>query len=120
VDNVAFLKGNIDNVTANPRRYCHQPNRCRSSGELVPIHYFLLLRFADRQRTRFPDNDAVCAAEDAVVPSFGIRKAFTYLGQEFGQAFLVLKFESERMVGECELVVKLIYDFNKVALSPGC
>jgi hypothetical protein len=27
--------------------------------------------------------------------------------------------ESERMVGECELVVKLIHDFNKVALSPG-
>jgi hypothetical protein len=37
VDNAAFFKRNIDNVTANPRRYCHQLNRCRSSGELVPI-----------------------------------------------------------------------------------
>src|SRR5258705_7455306 len=48
VDNVAFLKGNIDNVTADPRRYRDQLDRCGSSGELVPIHHLLLLRFADR------------------------------------------------------------------------
>jgi len=48
VDNVAFLKGNIDNVTAYPRRYRHQLDRCGSAGELVPIHYFLLLGFTDR------------------------------------------------------------------------
>src|SRR5260221_14785663 len=48
VDNGAFLKGNIDNVTADPRRYRHQLDRCGSAGELVPIHYFLLLGFTDR------------------------------------------------------------------------
>src|SRR5258708_20185506 len=48
VDNVAFLEGNIDNVTADPRRYRHQFDRCGSAGELVPVHYFLLIRFADR------------------------------------------------------------------------
>jgi len=32
----------------------------------------------------------------------------------------VKKFESERMVGECELVVKLICGRNEVPLSPGC
>src|SRR4029077_14091844 len=47
VDNVAFLKGNIDNVTADPGRYRYQLNRCGSAGELVPIHHFLLLGFAD-------------------------------------------------------------------------
>jgi hypothetical protein len=52
VDNVAFLKGNIDNVTADRRRYCHQLDRCGSAGELVPINYFLLLRFADRDLGR--------------------------------------------------------------------
>src|SRR3981081_510374 len=48
VDNIAFLKGNIDNVTADPRRYRHQFDRYGSAGELVPVHYFLLIRFADR------------------------------------------------------------------------
>ena len=48
VDKVAFLKGNIDYVTADPRCYRHQLDRCGSAGELVPIDYFLLLRFADR------------------------------------------------------------------------
>src|SRR5260221_279352 len=48
VDNVAFLKGNIDNVTADPRRYRDQLDSCGSSGELVPIRHLLLLRFADR------------------------------------------------------------------------
>jgi hypothetical protein len=62
----------------------------------------------------------VSVTEDGVVPSFGIREEFPYFGQEFGQAPLVHKFESERMVIECELVIKLIYDFNKVPLSPGC
>jgi hypothetical protein len=53
VDKVAFFKGNIDNVTANPRRYRHQLDRCGSAGELVPINYFLLLRFADRDLGRW-------------------------------------------------------------------
>src|SRR6266404_8491445 len=48
VDKVAFLKGNIDNVTADPRCYTHQLDRCGSAGELIPIHHLLLLRFADR------------------------------------------------------------------------
>src|SRR4029077_19242305 len=48
VDKVAFLKGNIDYVTADPGRYRDQLDRCGSAGELVPIHYFLLLRLADR------------------------------------------------------------------------
>src|SRR5260221_9472043 len=48
VDNVAFLKGYVDNVTADPRCYTHQLDRCGSAGELVPIHHLLLLRFADR------------------------------------------------------------------------
>src|SRR5258708_14376417 len=48
VDKFAFLKGNIDNVTADPRGYRDQLDRCGSSGELVPIHHLLLLRFADR------------------------------------------------------------------------
>src|SRR5258708_37250371 len=53
VDNVAFFKGNIDNVTADPRRYCHQLDRCRSAGELVPIHHLLLLRVAARDLGRW-------------------------------------------------------------------
>jgi hypothetical protein len=51
-----------------------------------------------------------------VVHSFGIREAFKYLGEEFDQASLVLKFESERMVGECELVVKLRIDCHTSAI----
>src|SRR5258708_8901816 len=46
VDNVAFLKRNIHNVTADSRRYVHQLDFCRSAGELVPIHYLFLLRLA--------------------------------------------------------------------------
>src|SRR5260221_13862789 len=65
-------------------------------------------------------NDAVSAAEDGVVASFRIREPFTYHYPEFRQASLVLEFKSERMVGECELVVKLIYGRNKIPLSPGC
>src|SRR6267378_7163139 len=53
VDNVAFLKGNIDNVTTDPRRYRHQLDRSSSSGELVPIDHLLLLRFADRNLGRW-------------------------------------------------------------------
>src|SRR5258708_27044373 len=53
VDNVAFLKGNIDNVTADPRRYRDQLDRSGSSGELVPIHYLLLLRFTHRDLGRW-------------------------------------------------------------------
>src|SRR5258706_6041474 len=53
VDNVAFLKGNIDNVTADPRRYRDQLDRCGSSGELVPVHHLLLFRFADRNLGRW-------------------------------------------------------------------
>jgi hypothetical protein len=34
----AFLKGNIDYVTADPRCYRDQLDRCSSSRELVPIH----------------------------------------------------------------------------------
>jgi hypothetical protein len=48
VDNVAFLKRNIHNVTADPRRYVHELDRCGSAGELVPIYYLFLLRFAHR------------------------------------------------------------------------
>ena|SRR6266404_611453 len=77
-------------------------------------------KFGLGSRKRPFTNDAVAAAEDAVDSSFGIRVAFTYLSQEFGQASLVLKFESECMVGECEFVVKLIYDFHNIPLSPGC
>jgi hypothetical protein len=73
-----------------------------------------------RRRKRPFTNDEVFATTHGVVLSFGIREAFTYLCQEFGQASLVLKFESERMVGECELVVKLICDFNKISLSSVC
>jgi hypothetical protein len=58
----------------------------------------------------------VSAAEEGIVPSFGIREVFTYLCQEFGQASLVLKFESQRMVGECELVVKLICELQQSSL----
>ena len=47
-DNVAFLKRNIDNVTADPGRYRHQLDRCGSAGELIPVGHVLLLRFADR------------------------------------------------------------------------
>jgi hypothetical protein len=47
VDKVAFLKGNIDNVAANPRRYVHQLDRCGSAGELIPIHHLLLFRSTD-------------------------------------------------------------------------
>jgi hypothetical protein len=65
-------------------------------------------RFSLRSRKRPFSNDAVSAAEDGVGFSFGIREEFTCLCQEFGQASLVLKFESERMVGEGELVVNLI------------
>src|SRR5258706_465843 len=53
VDNVAFLKGNIDNVTADPRGYRDQLDRCGSSGELVPVHHLLLFRFADRNLGRW-------------------------------------------------------------------
>ena len=53
VDKVAFFKGNIDYVTADPRGYRDQLDRCGSSGELVPIHYFLLQRFADRDLGRW-------------------------------------------------------------------
>ena len=48
MDKVAFLKGNIDNITADPGRYIHQIDRRRSASELVPIRHLLLLRFADR------------------------------------------------------------------------
>src|ERR1700730_16184988 len=48
VDNVAFLKRNIHNVTADSRRYIHQLDCCRSAGELVPIHYLFLLCLAHR------------------------------------------------------------------------
>jgi len=77
-------------------------------------------RFSLCSRKRPFTNDAVSAAEDGVGFSFGIREEFTCFCQEFGQASLVLKFESERMVGECELVVKLICGRNEVPLSPGC
>ena len=48
VDNVAFLKRNIHNVTADPGCYIHQLDCRRSAGELVPIHYLFLLRSAHR------------------------------------------------------------------------
>jgi len=63
-------------------------------------------------------NDVVSVAEDGVSFSFEIREEFAYLCQKFRQGFLVLEFE--RMVGDCELIAKLIYDFNEVPLSPGC
>jgi hypothetical protein len=63
-------------------------------------------------------DDVVSIAEDGVDLSFAVREEFEYLRQEFRQALLVLEFELERMVLECELVVKLIYDFNEVPLSP--
>jgi hypothetical protein len=64
-------------------------------------------------------DDVVSIAEDGVDLSFAVREEFEYLRQEFRQALLVLEFELERMVLECELVVKLIYDFNEVPLSAG-
>jgi len=64
-------------------------------------------------------DDVVSIAEDGVDLSFAVREEFEYLRQEFRQALLVLEFELERMVLECELVVKLIYEFNEVPLSPG-
>ena len=76
--------------------------------------------FSLASRKRPFTNDAVPAAEDGVSLSFRIWEELTYLFQEFGQASLVPKFELERMVGECELVVKLICDFNEVPLPPGC
>ena len=48
VDNVAFLKRNIHNVTADPRRYVHELDSCGSASEPVPIYYLFLLRFAHR------------------------------------------------------------------------
>ena len=72
-----------------------------------------------RSRKRPFTGDAVLAAEDGRGFSFGIREVFMYFCQEFAQASLVLKFEVKRMVGECELVVKLIYDFDEVPLSQG-
>src|SRR5260370_28870374 len=48
LNNVAFLKGNIDNVTADPRRYRPQLDRCASAAELAPLPSFLLIRFANR------------------------------------------------------------------------
>jgi hypothetical protein len=61
-------------------------------------------RFSMRRRKRQFTNDEVFATTDGVVLSIGIREVFTHLRQEFAQAFLVLKFEVKRMVGECELV----------------
>src|SRR5260221_14703413 len=97
--------------------YLHDPYA------LHPNWFFLQTpaqkRFSLGSRKRPFTNDAVLVAEDGVGFSFGIREAFLYFCQEFDQASLVFKIESERIVGESELVVKLIYDFNKVALSPG-
>jgi len=55
--------------------------------------------FCPGSRERPFTNDAVSVAEDGGVPSFVIREAFPYLCQEFGQAPLVLKLESERNLG---------------------
>jgi hypothetical protein len=77
-------------------------------------------RFGMRSRKRPFTNDVVSVAEDGVDLSFGVREESDYLCQEFRQALLVPEFEFERVVDECELVAKLIYDFNEVPLSPGC
>src|SRR5260221_5950703 len=69
-------------------RYASRTNWCLSQ---TPVQK----RFGLGCRERPFSNDAVSVAEDGVGFSFGIRVAFTYLGQEFGQASLVLKFESE-------------------------
>ena len=76
-------------------------------------------RFRVRSRKYPLAGDAVLAPEDNGGPPFGIREVFTHLCREFAKALLVLKFQVKRMVGECELVVKLIYDFNEVPLAQG-
>src|SRR4029077_6368884 len=52
VDNVSFLKGNVDNVAADSRRDGDQVDRRGSAGEFAPVHDLLLLRFADRDLRR--------------------------------------------------------------------
>ena len=47
-------------------------------------------------------DDLVSIAEDGVDLSFAVREEFEYLRQEFRQALLVLEFELERMVLECD------------------
>jgi len=72
-------------------------------------------RFSLCSRKRPFTIDAVSAAEDGVGFSFGIRAEFTCFAKNS-----VKKFESERMLGESELFVKLICGRNEVPLSPGC
>ena len=87
-----------------PILYLHDRYASHANGHLSQLS--AQKRFSLRSRKRPFTNDAASAAEDGVVPSFGIREEFTYLCQEFGQAPLVLKFESERTVGECELLAE--------------
>ena len=75
--------------------------------------------FGQRSRQCPFTDDAVFATADRVVCSLGIWEEFTRLCQELGQAFLVLEFESECMIGKREPVAELICGFADIAVPPG-
>src|SRR5262249_5373099 len=62
---------------------------------------------------------AVFIITNGVVCPLGIGEQFTCLCEELSEAFLVLEFEPERVIGKCEPIVEVIGGFDDVAMPPG-